>query len=305
MVQRQYLTDKNTDKITFFRKPQNASKIIYFDHEASVSEFGWQKVQNSMIEQEFDRALKEQEFLVYYQPKMNSVTEEVCGAEALIRWQRKDGSLVPPSEFVPLYEENGLIKELDEYVFRQVCRYQRMCMEQNKELLPISVNLSRVSIMDTELAERYGRIMMAYGIPFSCVPIEITESADIYSQQISETAKKMIQSGFSLHVDDFGTGYSSLASLDNIPFTTLKIDKQLIDKLDQPRGRVVVEQIVRLAHLLDMNVVAEGVESREQLELLKQMDCCEIQGYYYARPMPISEFEQFMSEKSENTDNLK
>lgn len=291
MVQRQYLTDK----VVFFRKSQNTPKVIYFDRETAAGGSGWQKVHNSMIEQEFDRALKEKEFLVYYQPKMNSLTEEVCGAEALVRWQRKDGSLVPPSQFIPLYEENGLIKELDEYVFRQVCRYQKKRMKQNKELFPISINLSRVSIMDAEIAERYSRIVRAYGIPFFCVPIEITESADIYSQQISDTANEMTQRGFSLHVDDFGTGYSSLASLDNIPFTTLKIDKQLIDKLDQPRGRVVVEQIVRLAHLLDMNVIAEGVESREQLELLKQMNCCEIQGYYYARPMPTSEFERFIT----------
>lgn len=235
-----------------------------------------------------------EEFFVYYQPKMNVVTETISGAEALIRQRRSDGSVVSPNEFIPLYEANGLIGELDEYVFRHVCHYQRERMDQKKKIFPISVNLSRVSMMDEQIADRYSRIIRENQIPFSSVPIEITESAAVSSQQIGDSANRMIQSGFELHMDDFGAGYSSLMSLNNIPFSVIKIDKQLIDKVNQIKGKVVVEQIINLAHLLEMDVVAEGVESREQIEILKEMDCCEIQGYYCARTMAEMALEQFV-----------
>ncbi len=293
MVQEQYLTEQNTAKVIFFRNPQNSQKAYCGKGFSAAEEISWQQIQARVLEKEFEEAAQNREFLVYYQPKINALTDKISGAEALVRWRRRDGSIVPPSEFIPAYEKTGLIKRLDEYVFCRVCEYQRTQLSLGRELIPISVNLSRVSISDDETAERYSHIVQDYDIPFSCVPIELTESAAVCSEEISATAEQMVQQGFVLHMDDFGSGFSSLMSLNNISFQTLKLDKQLIDRLDQEKGRIVVEQIITLAHLLKMNVVAEGVESREQVEILKEMNCFEIQGYYYSRPMPQGDFEKY------------
>lgn len=293
MVQEQYLTEQNTAKVIFFRNPQNFQKSHYSRGFSSADEISWQQIQARILGKEFEEAVQNQEFLVYYQPKINALTDKITGAEALVRWRKRDGSIVPPSDFISAYEKNGLIKKLDEYVFRHVCEYQRAQLALGRELIPISVNLSRVSISEDETAECYSRIVQEYDIPLSCVPIEITESAAVCSEEISATAEQMVQKGFVLHMDDFGSGFSSLMSLNNISFHTLKLDKQLIDRLDQEKGRIVVGQIITLAHLLKMNVVAEGVESREQVEILKEMNCFEIQGYYYSRPMPQREFEKY------------
>lgn len=310
MTQDRYLMEQNTGKIIFFRQMQQRGRMVRLgtsrDYgnkrmqkqrctviEYLSAEMKQQRLQEYKVEKEFEEAIRNEEFQIYYQPKVYADTEQVIGAEALVRWKKQDGSMVPPSEFIPLYEKNGLIEKLDEYVFCQVCRYQRKRMEQGKTVFPISVNLSRISFQSQNVADRYIQIVHENRIPCSCIPIEVTESAAVYSQQIKVTVDKLIKNGFSLQMDDFGAGYSSLMSLTNIPFTTLKLDKELIDHMDQDRGKVVVEQAILMAHMLHMEVIAEGVENKEQVETLKKMDCHKIQGYYYGCPMPEDEFERY------------
>ena len=259
-----------------------------------TEEMARKRIYNQMIENHFESALSDREFVVYYQPKIDTVTEKIIGAEALVRWRRDRKTMISPGDFIPVYEKDGLIVRLDEYVFREVCHLQKRRMDAGQELLPISVNLSRSSALHEEVAERYIAIATENGIPFSSVPIELTESAAIYNDRIKMTTERLTKAGFVLHIDDFGSGYSSLVSLNQIPFSILKIDKSLIDHLCQKNGKTLVKQVITLAKLLDMRVVAEGVETKEQLEIIKELCCDEVQGFYYAKPMPEDEFIEYI-----------
>lgn len=255
-----------------------------------TEEIAQKRIYNQMIENSFEEALKQEQFMVYYQPKIDIHTEKVTGAEALVRWKKDDGTMISPGDFIPVYEKDGLIAKLDEYVFRQVCSLQKDRLDKGQKLIPVSVNLSRSSVLHRNLAERYIEIVKQSGIPFSCVPIELTESASIYNSRVQKMAEKLVKKGVVLHIDDFGAGYSSLSCLNQFPFSTLKIDKSLIDHVCEEKGKTLVEQVVMLARLLKMKVIAEGVETKEQIEVLRKMKCDEIQGFYYAGPMPEKEF---------------
>ena len=271
-----------------------AMKSIQNDYEHSFAfydeEMGRKHIRDRMMENEFDEAIRNEEFVVYLQPKYNVVTEEIAGAEALVRWKKKDGSMVSPGEFIPLYEKDGLIVRLDEYVFNKVCEIQKTLMRSGKKLIPISVNLSRASIHYENMILRYVHIVEENGIPFFAVPIELTETAALYNVQIKELTEKMVNAGFELHMDEFGSGYSSMTSLNQLPFDTLKLDKSLIDYIENPRGKEVIRHTIALAHSLGMQVLAEGVETASQVKILRELDCDEIQGFYYSRPVPLGEF---------------
>jgi len=253
--------------------------------------------QNRVLENRFEEAIRDREFVVYFQAKYDVKTDKIVGAESLVRWINKDGSMVMPGDFIPLYERDGLIVRLDEYVFREVCRFQRDTMERGEELLPVSVNLSRASIHHSGVVERYVEIVKEYGIPPSCVPIELTETATLYNEQIRKFTDMLVNEGFRLHMDDFGSGYSSLITLNELPFTTLKIDKSLIDYIEQDKGKKVVRQVINLAHGLNMDVIAEGVETLGQVKLLRKMECDNIQGFYYARPQPKDVYIEMLRKK--------
>lgn len=254
------------------------------------------QMQDRLLENRFESAIKNKEFVAYFQPKYDVKTERITGAESLVRWINPDGSMVMPGDFIPLYEKDGLIVKLDEYIFRYVCEFQRELMEKGQELIPISVNLSRTSLHHSDIVERYMKIVEENGIPFSCVPVELTETATLNNVMIRDFTEKLVNVGFALHMDDFGSGYSSLITLSELPFNTLKIDKSLIDCIHQQKGRRVVQQVIILAHGLGMKVVAEGVETADQVELLKEMECDNIQGFYYSRPLPKAEFVKKLEE---------
>lgn len=255
-----------------------------------TEEMNQKQMQDRALENRFESAISNKEFVAYFQPKYDVKIEKIVGAESLVRWINSDGSMVMPGDFIPLYERDGLIVRLDEYIFRYVCEFQRELMEKGQELLPISVNLSRASIHYIGVVDRYVEIVKETGIPFSCVPIELTETATLNNVKIRDFTERLVNAGFALHMDDFGSGYSSLITLSELPFNTLKIDKSLIDCIGQQKGRMVVQQVIILAHGLGMNVIAEGVETAEQVELLREMECDDIQGFYYSRPLPREEF---------------
>lgn len=278
-----------------------ALKSIRDNYECNVAyytrEMNEKQNQNRVLENRFEEAIRNREFVVYFQAKYDVKTDKIVGAESLVRWINKDGSMVMPGDFIPLYERDGLIVRLDEYVFREVCRFQRDTMERGEELLPVSVNLSRASIHHSGVVERYVEIVKEYGIPPSCVPIELTETATLYNEQIRKFTDMLVNEGFRLHMDDFGSGYSSLITLNELPFTTLKIDKSLIDYIEQDKGKKVVRQVINLAHGLDMDVIAEGVETLGQVKLLRKMECDNIQGFYYARPQPKDVYIEMLRKK--------
>lgn len=242
------------------------------------------------MENEFKSAILNKEFKVYYQPKYDVKTEQIVGAEALVRWQKQDGEIISPGKFIPLFERDGLVVQLDTYVFENVCQFQHYRIQNNLPIVPISVNLSRASIHFSHVVAKYVEIVEQNEIPFDCVPLELTESAALYSQQIATITDQLVKAGFILHMDDFGSGYSSLTSLNELKFSTVKLDKSLIDYINQNRGKKIIQQAIDLGHGLDMKVVAEGVETKYQRDCLEKMRCDEIQGFYYSKPLKEEDF---------------
>ena len=188
-----------------------------------------------------------------------------------------------------------MVVQLDEYVFKSVCNFQHERIQNHLPVVPISINLSRASIHFNNVVERYVEIVKENDIPFACVPLELTESAALYSQQIAAITDQLVKAGFKLHMDDFGSGYSSLTSPNELKFTTVKLDKSLIDYINQNRGKKIVQQAIDLGHGLDLKVVAEGVETKEQRDCLKEMECDEIQGFYYSKPLNEEDFISLVS----------
>lgn len=249
-------------------------------------------LEEKKMEDAFDEAIAKHEFEVWYQPKISPDSGNIVGAEALIRWRKADGSLVPPNKFIPLFESNGMIRILDEYVFREVCREQHRLKENGCPLFPISVNLSRASLYSMNLVERYKEIADQVGVAPGMVPIEITESATVDNGPIQILTENFHKAGFPLQMDDFGTGYSSLSSLNSLHFDTLKLDKSLIDYIGNSGGDQLIRHTIALAKDLGMHVTAEGVEDEKQVAFLRRLKCDSIQGFFYSRPLSEQEFEK-------------
>ena len=250
----------------------------------------------SKIEQEMYQALMNNEFKVYYQPKVYVQDEKLYGAEALVRWEH-NGKMVPPSEFIPLFEKNKFILKLDVYVFEQVCSDMKKWKEKYGKEPVISVNVSREHFLDEHFLEKYMLIATKNGINTNKIDLEITESATVEAGiDIIEIMNKMKKLGFLISIDDFGTGYSSLSTLQDMPADILKIDKSFVDKIGK-NEKNMIDYILTMAKELKLTTIAEGVETKEQRDYLLEKECDIIQGYYYAKPMPEEEFEEYMEKE--------
>ena len=244
-------------------------------------------------------ALKHGEFKVYLQPKVGLDGLGIVGAEALVRWARPDGEIVSPGEFIPLFEKNGFISELDRYMFRIVCEQQKEWGNRGYAVVPVSVNVSRKLLYDLNFVEKYNRILTETAVEVQNVEVEITESVFFDNQpRLLDAIRHLHQSGYRILLDDFGTGYSSMAMLKDMSFDTLKIDKSFVDNIGDERGNKIVDGIIRLAESLELSTIAEGVETREQYEYLKAHGCDVIQGYYFGRPMTAESFEMLLSSQT-------
>ena len=255
-------------------------------------------VENKNLENGFEKALADKKFEVWYQPKFNSHTGKIVGSEALIRWRADDGSLISPGRFIPLFEKNGNIIRLDEYVFREVCRQQKEWQKEGIQILPVSVNISRFSLYYSNVVEKYERIINYYDVDHKYVQIEITESAIIENTVIVELIQKFHDAGFDILLDDFGSGYSSLASLNQMPFDTIKLDKSLVDYVGNENGEKLLKFIVQLVQSLGMKIAAEGVEYKEQLDFLENLNCDDIQGFYFSKPLMLADFSAKLTENN-------
>lgn len=250
----------------------------------------------SKIEHEMNIALENKEFKVYYQPKIDTKTENLYGAEALVRWEH-EGRMVPPSEFIPLFEKNKFILRLDLYIFEQVCSDMKMWKEKYGKEPVVSVNVSREHFLDEHFLEKYMMIAAKYGVNTNKIDLEITESATIEEGiDIIEIMNKMKKLGFLISIDDFGTGYSSLSTLQDMPADILKIDKSFVDRIGE-NEKNIIDYILTIAKELNFTTIAEGVETKEQRDYLLENGCDIIQGYYYAKPMSEAEFEEYMEGK--------
>ena len=241
-------------------------------------------------------AIENEEFVVYYQPKYNPNNDELSGAEALIRWNSPEFGIVPPGRFIPIFEKNGFITEIDHYMIEHVARDQKRWYDQGYKCVPVSVNVSRAHFVEPDLAEQIRNMVDAADARRSLIEIELTESAFFDDKKaIINTIKKLKEYGFAVSMDDFGSGYSSLNSLKDMPLDVLKLDAEFFrGDLEDERGEIVVSGAINLAKNLHMRTVAEGVEKRDQVEFLAKQGCDMIQGYIYDKPMPGNEFEKRM-----------
>lgn len=239
-------------------------------------------------------ALEHNRFIIMIQPKVEITTGKAVAAEALVRLIDEHGNMILPGKFIPLLESENMIYDLDEYVFKSVCIYQSEMQKKRNRVVPVSVNLSRKSLGRRDIIERYLKIAVAKGVEPSLVPIEITESAIASDEKLAKVCTEFVDKGFVIHLDDFGKGYSSFSSLATLPLSVLKIDKSLIDHIHSHKGSIIVNGIIKTAKELDLKVVAEGVEEKNQAIALAKMGCDQIQGFYYAQPMQIAEFKLLM-----------
>ena len=238
-------------------------------------------------------AVNNEEFLVYYQPKYDPRTNEHMGTEALIRWQTPDMGLVPPYMFIPIFEDNGFITHIDDYMLTHVARNQARWLHEGRKCVPISCNVSRAHFGTENLAEYICNLVDREGCPRSLIEIELTESAFFDDENaMITTINRLKYYGFLVSMDDFGTGYSSLNSLKDMPLDILKLDAGFFrGSEDNPRTRIVVSEALALAKSLNMKTVAEGVEDKSTVDFLAREGCDMIQGFYYAKPMPCEEYE--------------
>ena len=264
--------------------------LIVFDEEARNRELNEQLLQNDL-----QKALDGFEFEVYYQPKYDIQAEppKLVGAEALIRWQHPQLGMVPPDSFIPLFEQNGKIGDVDKYVWAQAARQVARWKAQYGITLPVSVNLSRVDVFDPTLEDTLDEILIQNGLEHDSLKLEITESAYTgNSGKLIQVAESLHEKGYTLEMDDFGTGYSSLNMLSSMPIDVLKMDRMFVRNVEaNEKDAQMVALILGIAKNMSIPVIAEGVETKEQMLALKKMGCRFVQGYYFSRPLHPSDFE--------------
>ncbi|MGI6200076.1 MAG: EAL domain-containing protein [Christensenellales bacterium] len=248
-----------------------------------------QAITNSM-----ETALEQDQFAVYLQPKYTVKNSKLSGAEALVRWDHPNRGFLSPGLFIPLFEKNGFITRLDQYVWEKSCAMLKRWDEKGYPHIPISVNVSRADIYNADIADILVGVVAKYGLSPSRLHLEITESA--YTEnphQIVETVRRLRDLGFVVEMDDFGSGYSSLNMLNSMPVDILKLDMRFVQsETAKPLDRGILRFIMDMAMTMGLSVVAEGVETREQLEYLREIGCTYVQGFYFAKPMPMSQFEE-------------
>ncbi len=263
----------------------------YSFYDASMSDrmIKEQKIINTM-----KNALVQEQFVLYIQPKYDLHTNKIDGGEVLVRWQVPGSGMVPPGDFIPVFERNGFIVKLDDYVWEHTCQMIRRWLDEGREPYPVSVNISRVSLYHQNLAEKIRDLVQKYQIEPRLLQLELTESAYTSNpERIKKTMSRLQEYGFCILMDDFGSGYSSLNTLKDIVVDILKIDMKFLSDSDVPgRGENILASVVRMAKWLDMPVIAEGVEKESQVAFLRSIGCEFVQGYYFAKPMPVSEYEQ-------------
>ncbi len=265
------------------------SEVVFYQEQFKTSLYN-----RKFVEDNIDIAIKEGQLQMYLQPKYSISQNRIVGAEALVRWQHPKRGMIYPMEFLPVIEEDGFITKVDYCMWRKAAEFLRRCQEADIGDCPISVNLSRRHLQDREFIRVLERIVEEYGISKQLLELEITETME---EHVSQAAREMKEQGFKLLMDDFGSGYSSLNILLETPFDVLKLDRKFMENMMvSDKGRLILEHIITMADQLKLGLIAEGVETREQVEMLRQMGCDHVQGYYYARPMPADEFYELLLE---------
>lgn len=265
-------------------------KIAFYNQEMADTVSGERKIELYMEE-----ALKNHEFVVYYQPKFQLESETIIGAEALVRWMNPHEGLVPPGQFIPIFERNGFIVKLDFYVYEEVLKNMARWREEGKKPIVVSVNVSRAHIDTADFLYNLVSLADKYGVPHAMLELELTETVLGEREKILSFISSCKEAGFLISIDDFGSGYSSLNLLKELPVDVLKIDREFLNETEtSEKSSIIVEQVVEMAAKIHILTLCEGVESRSQADFLKQIGCDMAQGFLYSRPIPVGEFEKML-----------
>jgi len=264
---------------------EKKSGIDYFDEDRQSKQIELQD-----LEDKFKEALKNEEFHIYFQPKYKTDSKIMCGAEALVRWIRADGTVIRPDQFISLLERNGDITLLDEYIMKKVCSYQAQWFNEKKWVVPISVNISKATLYSSNVVERYMEIINKHELPTYLIQLEVTETLATAGENISQLLNRFRRMGIRILMDDFGTGYTALSTLNLRCFDVLKMDKSLVDGMENEYGEQLLKNVIEMTKKLGYEITVEGVETKEQYEILKGTGCDNIQGFLFAKPMPSEEY---------------
>lgn len=292
--------DKNLESVRRFDRAKTASDTIRGTYQNQVAWYDDTIYRKELFDDrlisDFGDAIRNEQFRVFLQPKFDLQTEDSrpAGAEALVRWEHPGLGLLGPGAFIPLFEKNGLIRQLDRYVWQHTARLMGEWKKRSGQVIPVSVNISRADMYDQDLVEYLSRLIEENGLTKGEFLLEITESAYMEdSAHIIETARLLREEGFRIEMDDFGTGYSSLNMINDLPIDVLKVDMAFVRAaFRNGKDTRMLEIILDIARYLAVPVIAEGVENYEQMETLKQLGCDYVQGYYYSRPIPPEDFER-------------
>ena len=256
-------------------------------------------IKSQRLLEDMDKAIENREFKVYFQPKHDTETQRIVGAEGLVRWIHSELGFISPGEFIPLFEKNGFITKLDFYIWEEVLRIMRDWKLSGKKLVPVSVNVSRADFIIRDLPQIMDALCQKYDISKDYLHLEVTESA--YTEngdQIIEIVKELRKLGFKIDMDDFGTGYSSLNMLNKLPVDIIKLDIGFIRNECIESDKSILKFVIELANSLQLETIAEGVETESQYSILKKLGCKQIQGYYFSKPLPLEDFEKYCEEKA-------
>ncbi len=272
-------------------KSSMTKHVAYFDNDLRE-----RIVQNRQMTSQMPFGLENEQFVLYYQPQVDYEGKSITSAEALVRWNHPTKGLLAPGAFIPLFEENGLITQLDQYIWEHACRFLSQRKAAGLQIVPVSVNISRRDIYNIKVSDFIFGLIRTYDLDPSLIHVEITESA--YSgndAQLIETVDALRAGGLQVEIDDFGSGYSSLNTLAKMPADVVKLDLKFLDSgTDKGRSAQVLEYVVSMSHTLRLAVLAEGVERKEQADFLDSIGCTKMQGYYFSHPLPQSEFEELL-----------
>jgi diguanylate cyclase (GGDEF)-like protein/PAS domain S-box-containing protein len=282
----------NADVAMYRAKENGKNTYQFFTSSMNTSSY-----ERLTVENKLRRALERQEFILHYQPQVDSGTGKIIGAEALVRWQNPEIGLVPPDMFISLAEENGLIVPIGEWVLREACRQNAEWQKLGLPKLTVAVNLSAMQFHQKNLTDMIAEALKETGLHSDWLELEITESGIMKHGNAISTLNELRDMGIKLSIDDFGTGYSSLSHLKKFPLNKLKIDKSFVDDITTDHDdAAIASAIISMAKSLHLKVIAEGVENKEQLAFLQSQGCYEIQGYFFSRPLPAKDFKLFVEQ---------
>ena len=294
--------EEGASPVVMFDRARAACNMVRGNYRAPLMVYNeamhGREVLNQRLLGDLRAAIAERQLCVYYQPKydIQSNPPKLSSAEALVRWNHPDLGMIQPNDFVPLFEENGLISVVDDYVWREAARQVRVWRDMFGFAFPVSVNLSRSDVFDPALVDRLASLIEEHDLAFSDIELELTESAYTdNASQVLVVIRRLRDLGFQIGMDDFGSGYSSLNMLSDMPVDVLKMDRKFVRNIEESEtDRRLVNLILDIARCLNVPVVAEGVETQEQIELLREGGCNYVQGFFFSRPLPPEQFEELM-----------